>query len=345
MDLIQRLENGIVLCAEGYVVELERRGLLQAGIFAPVVVLQRPDSVKELYREFLEAGSDVIVALTYYAHREKLKLIGLQGKTEELNRKAIRLAKEVAEEGHKLHSTTSLIAGNICNTGIYDPKNPKETSEKVRLIYEEQVRWAKEEGVDFIIAETIEFLGEALVALKVIKDHNLHAVVTLFPSLDSTYDGYSFHEACHILEENGADVVGLNCSRGPATMFPLLKDIRKSVKGYVAALPVPFLTTVNQPTIQKLKLENGKQAFPTRLDSFTLDRDIMADFAVNAKKLGINYIGICCGAGPHHVRAMAEALGRKPPASIFSPDMSKHITLGSEKNTPGHRRLLKKQVY
>ena len=110
LGLLERLSQGIVLGAEGYVFELERRGYIQAGAYVPEVVLDYPEAVKELHREFLRAGAEVMVALTYYAHREKLKTIGREGELEALNRQAIRLSKEVAAEGD------ALVAGNINNT-------------------------------------------------------------------------------------------------------------------------------------------------------------------------------------------------------------------------------------
>lgn len=74
--LLERLENGAVICAEGYLFELERRGYIQAGAFVPEVVLEHPEKVYELHREFVRAGSDVVEAFTYYGHREKLRVIG-----------------------------------------------------------------------------------------------------------------------------------------------------------------------------------------------------------------------------------------------------------------------------
>ena len=76
LSLLQRLDQGPVICAEGYVFELERRGYLQAGAFVPEVVLEHPEVVTQLHRDFVHAGSDVVEALTYYAHREKLRVIG-----------------------------------------------------------------------------------------------------------------------------------------------------------------------------------------------------------------------------------------------------------------------------
>ncbi|TMH56875.1 MAG: homocysteine S-methyltransferase family protein, partial [Betaproteobacteria bacterium] len=82
LSLLQRLDQGPVVCAEGYVFELERRGYLQAGAFVPEVVLEHPDVVAQLHRDFVHAGSDVVEALTYYAHREKLRVIGREGDLE-----------------------------------------------------------------------------------------------------------------------------------------------------------------------------------------------------------------------------------------------------------------------
>src|SRR5918997_286704 len=113
--LLERLAEGPVICAEGYLFELERRGYLQAGAFVPEVVLEHPEEVTQLHRQFVHAGSDVVEAFTYYAHREKLRLIGKEELLERLNRRALALAKEVAGE------SGTLFAGDICNTNVYEP--------------------------------------------------------------------------------------------------------------------------------------------------------------------------------------------------------------------------------
>src|SRR3972149_9147730 len=94
--LLERLQKGVVLGAEGYVFELERRGYVKAGPFVPEVVLDYPEAVRELHREFLRAGAEVMVALTYYSHREKLRTVGREDDLEPLNRPALRLAREGA---------------------------------------------------------------------------------------------------------------------------------------------------------------------------------------------------------------------------------------------------------
>jgi betaine-homocysteine S-methyltransferase len=324
--LLERLEDGGVICAEGYLFEFERRGYLQAGAFVPEVVLEHPELVAELHREFVHAGSDVVEAFTYYAHREKLRLIGKEHLLEEMNRQALNIAGQVARE------TGALLAGDICNTNVFDPAAP----DTVRTMFEEQVAWAVDAGAEFIIGETFSWAQEALVATDVIKATGLPAVVTLaVHQAPETREGWNLGEACKRLEDAGADVVGLNCIRGPATMLPLLAEIRAAVDGHVAALPVPYRTHVEQPSFQSLRDPGypdppGGRPFPTALDPFTCNRYEIADFTRAADELGIRYLGVCCGAAPHHIRSMAEALGRTPPASRYTADMSKHAFLGSD---------------
>jgi len=329
--LLERLKAGPVICAEGYLFELERRGYLQAGAYVPEVVLDFPEQVENLHRDFLRAGSDVIEAFTYYAHREKLRLIGREADLEPMNRAALKIAKKVAAEGD------ALVAGNICNTNVFAP-NDANSAKQVRAMFEEQVGWAVDAGVDFIVAETISWLGEAEIALDVIKKTKLPSVVTFaLHKKGEMRDGYSAADAAKRIEDLGADVVGLNCIRGIQTMMPYVKEIRDRVKIPVAALPVPYRTTTDEPTFESLTEKNAEcahcnpqgKAFPVALDPFMATRFEIAEFGKQAIEMDVRYIGVCCGAGPHHIRALAEAIGRKPPSSRFSPDMSKHYALGN----------------
>jgi betaine-homocysteine S-methyltransferase len=322
--LQQRLTEGVVVGAEGYVFELERRGYVKAGPFVPEVILDEPDALRQLHREFLRAGSDVMVALTYYAHRDKLRDVGRADDLEAMNRQAVRIANEIAAEGD------ALVAGNICNTWSFDPEDPVTSGAVVRAQYEEQLAWAAEEGVDFVIAETNDYVGEALIGLEVCQALGLPAMVT-FASVqaEATYDGYDYVEACRILADAGAALVGLNCSRGPETMLPLLERIRAAVDIPVAAQPVPYRTSAATPAFESFEAEDGRHLFPIQLEPYQCTRFEMADFARRARDIGVGYIGICCGAGPHHVRAMAEALGRRTPASRYSPAIELHPVLGT----------------
>ena len=341
--LLERLEAGPVICAEGYLFELERAGYVTAGPYVPEAVLEHPDAVIRLHRDFLRAGSDVMLAFTYYAHREKLRLIGKADELERMNRTAIRLARVVAQEGG------ALVAGNVCNSNIFVDGDP-ESARTVRAMFDEQVAWAVDEGVDFIVAETIGYVSEALLALEAIKAAGLPSVINLAIFRDPlTREGLTPAEACKRLEDAGADVVGLNCARGPASMLPLLGPIREAVSCHVAALPVAYRTSNDEPTFLSLSdpgcgcLPEGR-AFPTALDNLACNRYEIAEFTKDARALGVNYFGVCCGAAPHHIRSMAEALGRRPPASKYSPDMSRHAYLGTVDAIPDANKAFVKDM-
>jgi betaine-homocysteine S-methyltransferase len=278
IGLLERLRGGPVICAEGYLFELERRGYLQAGAFVPEAVIENPEVVKRLHEDFVHAGSDVVEAFTYYAHRQKLKVIGRENILEEMNRQALRIAKDVADR------QGCLMAGDICNTNAYEAAD-KSTHATVRAMFEEQVGWAVEEKADYLIAETIDWCGEAEIALDVMKRSGLPAVVTLSVHRDEKlFDGVPVVEALKRLEAGGADVVGLNCQRGPRTLMPIIRRARKAVSCHVAALPVPYRTTEAEPTFQTLRDPGcncipGGRPFPTALDPFTCNRYECAEFA------------------------------------------------------------------
>jgi betaine-homocysteine S-methyltransferase len=327
--LLERLAHGPVICAEGYLFELERRGYLQAGAFVPEVVLDHPQLVAQLHREFVHAGSDVVEAFTYYAHREKLRMVGKEDALEEINRGALAIAAEVARE------SGALLAGDICNTNVYDASDA-DSAATVRSMFEEQVAWAVDADVDFVIGETFSWAEEALIALDVIKETGLPAVITLaVHRAPETREGWTPEDACRRIEDAGAAVVGLNCIRGPRTMLPLIERVRAACDGHVAALPVPYRTTDAEPSFQSLTDPDcdcipGDRPFPIALDPFTCNRFELGEFAAAAARLGVTYLGVCCGAAPHHIRSVAEALGRTPPASRYSADMSRHAFLGSD---------------
>ena len=121
-DLITRLNEGPVLCAEGYLFAMERRGYLQAGAFVPEVVLEHPEVLSQLHREFIRSGSDVIQAFTYYGHREKLRIIGKEQLLEPLQKNALQIAKDSKEEFKDLDL---MVCGDIANTNVYDPNDKK----------------------------------------------------------------------------------------------------------------------------------------------------------------------------------------------------------------------------
>ena len=330
--LARLIKGETIVCAEGYLFEMERRGYLSLGQFIPISVLTNPQGLKELHREFVHCGSDIVLAFTYYAHKERLATIGQEGLVEEINRKALQLAKEVIQEPGNEHC---LLAGNICNTNLYDPKDPK-THETVLEMFRDQCRWAKEANVDLIIAETISYLGEAKLALKAIQEVNLPSVINMcFNEKDmaSSQDGYTLEECYKTLRKAGADVVGSNCHLGPKDMLKVGEKIRKAVEGPIALLPIPFRTEgcgfFHLENKDHTKTGTNK-AFPDSLEYYLNTRGEIREFGVKAKELGVQVVGLCCGAAPYHVRALCNGLGKECRANEYNIDMSKHYRFGDK---------------
>ena len=336
--LTRRLDQGPLICAEGFLFELERRGYLSAGEFVPEVALLRPDALEALHRDFQHAGSDVVQAFTYNGHREKMRVIGKEELLEPLNRAALRIARRVADE-----QDGNLMAGNISNSNIWDPQDPA-AQQQVRDMFDEMVQWAVEEGADFIIGETFYYAEEAQAALDIIQHHGLPAVITLAPMGENCMmDGPGIVETCVELERRGASVVGMNCFRGPETLLPWIKQIREAVSCHVAALPVTFRTTDQEPTFFNLSDTHGctcpsphGRPFPTALDPLFCNRYEIGAFAREAFDAGVNYLGVCCGASPMHIREVAMAVGREPEAALFAERMHNHFMYGSHDRLPEH---------
>lgn len=316
--LIQRLKNGgSVLVAEGILWECERRGYLSFGKYLPEVLLDNPSVVKTIHEEFVHGGTDVVEAFTYFAIRTKLRQYGLEDQLEKMNRTALKIAREVADTSGKL------MAGAVCGTYKYKELNETDTNE-LREMYKEMVEWSVKEGADYIIGETFINFKEAMVAFEAIKMYGkgLPAVITFAAhDPDSTIDNVPLPEACRRMEEAGADVVGLNCVRGPKSMLPLLQEIKNVCKGPIAALPVPFRTDSECRAFSGLRDPiSGKLLAYVDAACKMCSRSDIREFAEAAKEMGINYIGLCCGNAPNYFREIAEVYDRKPPASTYRPN-------------------------
>src|SRR6187551_227771 len=171
--ILQRLSAGPVLGDGGYLLELEKRGYVQAGPFTPEVVIEHPDALAQLHREFLRAGADVLQTMTFYATNDKLATVGLEGKVDEINRTAVRVARDVASEGD------ALVAGNLSLTWAYLPEDPS-NADHVRALFDRQLQGQLDAGPpDLWIGETFSWLGEALLFVERAKPTGLPVMVTM----------------------------------------------------------------------------------------------------------------------------------------------------------------------
>ncbi|MBI28271.1 MAG: Bifunctional homocysteine S-methyltransferase/5,10-methylenetetrahydrofolate reductase [Alphaproteobacteria bacterium MarineAlpha5_Bin11] len=340
-NLIERLDSGPVICAEGFLFEIEKRGYMSSGEFVPMVSLDHPEVLENLHKEFQHAGSDIVQAFTYNGHREKMRVIGKEELLEPLNRTALKIAKKVSE--NPIGKESNLMAGNISNSNIWK-QDDKESQLEVERMFNEMIGWAVDEGADMLIGETFYYAEEAYKALQVMRKTGLPSVITIAPMGENIMrDGVSIIDTCKELEQQGGEVVGMNCHRGPATMMPYLREIRKELKCHIAGLPINYRTTNQNPTFFNLLDNNGctcatphKTTFPTALDPMQCNRYEIGNFAKEAFGIGVNYLGVCCGANPMLIREVAEAVGLKVPASKYRENMKNHYMFGTNKRIPKH---------
>jgi len=302
--ILERLAEGPVLGDGGYLLEMEKRGYVQAGPFTPEVVIEHPDALAELHREFLRSGVDVLQTMTFYASDDKLATVGLEGKVDDINRNAVQIARQVASEGD------ALVAGNLCLTWAYDPEDAA-SHDHVRALFDRQLQDQIDAGgVDFWIGETFSYVQEALLYVERAKATGLPVMATMsfekFPA--QSYEGDSPADCARKLSDAGADIVGVNCLNGPEQQLPLAVQMREAVGGYVATQPVAYATTDDRPDF------TSTPSFPYDLDPLQVTRHQMAEFARHANEAGIQYIGSCCGSVAGHVRAMGKVLGKLPEA-------------------------------
>ena len=268
-----------------------------------------------------------------------MREIGREQDLEKINRTALKLAREVAEE------TNTLFAGGVSQTNIYVEGDEKSEA-AVRAMYTEQVQWAKEEGAEYIICETLSYLREAEIALEVVKSFDLPAVVTFAAQPQSaaegeleTLDHVPLQVACRKLLDQGATLVGANCFRGPDGTLEVVKQILKECPPEkVCALPIAYRTTKEETTFFELtdkKCPENNPVYPHGLDAFFVSQSEITKFTKECLTLGLKYIGLCCGNSGTYTRAMAEAMGRSPPASRY------HIPTSTGTNPTTQKEKLK----
>jgi betaine-homocysteine S-methyltransferase len=300
--ILERLAEGPVLGDGGYLLELEKRGYVQAGPFTPEVVIEHPDALAELHREFLRAGVDVLQTMTFYASDDKLATVGMTDKVDEINRTAVQVARMVAAEDD------ALVAGNLSLTWAYLPGDAS-SADHVRALFDRQLQDQLDAGPpDFWLGETFSYLGEALLFVERAKATGLPVMVTMSfeQTVPRSYEGDTPAECARRLADAGADIVGVNCLNGPEQQLPIAIEMRGAVDGYVATQPVAYRTTGERPDF------TAWPNFPYALDPMQLSRTEMAEYARKANDAGIDYIGSCCGSVQAHVRAMAKAIGKLP---------------------------------
>lgn len=313
--LLERLAQGVVVGDGSFVMTLEKRGYVQAGAWTPEAVVQYPDAVRQLHRDYLRAGADVMQTFTFWASDDRLSYTAENDGQQEvincktLNREACDLARQVADEGN------ALVAGSMSNIPGYQEKG----KEYVMAEFAKQVEVFKEKGVDFLLGEFFGHAEEAEWAIEAMKKLDVPVGCTMRIGPSGDLSGVTPQECAIRMAKAGADIVGINCNYDPSICLETMKMMKDALDEaglscYLMAQPVGWHT-------QEIRnIEEGYTAlpeFPFAMETRLLNRMDVAKFARAAYNLGIRYIGGCCGFEPYHIRAIAEELaperGRRPP--------------------------------
>jgi len=319
-SILERLDNGEVIIGDGgFVFALEKRGYVKAGPWTPECTVEHPEAVKQLHREFLRAGADVMQTLTFYASDDKLENRGnVAGCTHggtAINKAACDLARTVADEGG------AFVAGGVSQTPTYLSGLGKE---KTQEIFHRQYKVFQQEKVDLLVCEYFEHVEECVWAIEAAKQYKLPIMATLCIGPQGDMHGKSAGDCAVEMAKAGADIIGVNCHFDP---FIVVETVVLMKKGLEAAGLKKHLVT--QP-LAYLTPDAGKQGFidlpefPFALEPRVCTRIDIQKYARLAYNSGIRFIGGCCGFEPYHTRAIAEEL---------APERG-HLPKGSEKHEP-----------
>ncbi len=281
----QRIGCGAMILDGATGSNLQAAGM-KIGVCPEQWILQNPDVLLSLQREYVKAGADIIYAPTFTANRVKLAEYGLEGQLWEINQKLVTLSKEAAEG-------QALVAADISMTGLQLYPIGDLRFEELVDVYKEQVLALEAAGVDLYVVETMMSLQEcraAVIAIRECSDRPILVTLT-YEENGRTLYGTDPQTAVLVLQSLGADAVGMNCSMGPDTMAGQIKAMYE-----VAHVPI-----IVKPNAGLPKLVAGQTIYDMQPQEFAEEMKMLAEN-------GARIFGGCCGTTPAHIKAMAQAL-------------------------------------
>jgi 5-methyltetrahydrofolate--homocysteine methyltransferase len=290
MTFIEALNQRAPLVADGATGTMLQAAGLSVGEAPERWTLEKPQPIADIARRYAEAGSDIVYTNTFGGNRVRLKLIGLESKLEEVNRRAVQITREaVSACGRQV-----FVAASVGPTGEMLEPYGDLSPDVARAVFAEQAAVLQAASVDVIVCESFQDLGELLLCLEAVKSVAKVPVVAsmTFEQAGRTMMGVTPEDAVAKLSDAGAVVVGVNCSVGP-------DEVERAIAAMHKTRPAArLLAKANAGLPQMI---GGKTVY-----SVTPER--MAVFALRVKDLGAAIIGGCCGTTPDHIAAIAKAL-------------------------------------
>ena len=252
--------------------------------------LSNPDIVIEIHQAYIEAGAEIIQTNTFGANRYKLSGHDLGDRVAEINEAGVEIARRAARASGK----NILIAGDVGPLGVRLVPYGRVQRSEASQVFQEQIEALSRAGADLLILETISDLNEMLEAIITARDNcNLPVVASMtFTRDDRTLLGDTPEQVVKSLHESGADVIGVNCSGGPAQILRILNNMHQ-------ALPQARLSAM--PNAGFPEQVGGRFMYPARPEYF-------GEYSKALQEAGACLIGGCCGTTPDHIAEMRRAL-------------------------------------
>ncbi|HNX80582.1 MAG TPA: bifunctional homocysteine S-methyltransferase/methylenetetrahydrofolate reductase [Candidatus Omnitrophota bacterium] len=250
------------------------------------LIIDRPELVLSLHQQYVDAGADIIETNTFGANSVALAHYGRPFDVHRLNVAAAQCARQAA--GNKVY-----VAGSV--GPLFDNKL---SEEHVADVYRRQILALAEGGVDAVILETFSSLEHIRIAVSVCKRETSLPVIAQMSFLNGlqTSSGDTIRVIIDVLKNTGADVIGANCSCGPAHMVAVVNALSGFTDGFISA----------QPNAGYPQTIDGRSMYVTSAEYF-------ASYALKLAQAGANIVGGCCGTTPEHIRCMAEVVRSKKP--------------------------------
>jgi len=288
--LLDKIKNGILLFDGGMGTELYNRGIFINQCFDEIN-LTNPELVKQIHRDYIAAGADVIETNTFGANKYKLKKYLLHDKVYDINFHGAKIAKEVAKD-------ENYVAGSIGPLGIkIEPLGPT-SKEEASEAFLEQLKGLVDGGVDLIILETFIYPDELVIAINTVKNYiDIPVIAEMTIDEDcTTLTGAEPEVIIEILNNTKADAIGVNSTVGPQVMFRWLERVRN-----LTTKPLSVMPSAGKP-----KNIDGRNIYLT-------SPEYMGEYTKHFINTGANIIGGCVGTGPEHIKKMRNMLNAIKP--------------------------------
>ena len=297
-DLLERLSTETILADGAMGTMLHASGIGFDKCFDELN-LTHPSAVAEIHRAYIEAGAQLIITNTFGANRFKLAKHGLEDHVVQINKASVDLAKRIVSASFR----EVLVAGDVGPLGVRIAPFGRVQPEQARAAFAEQIKALAEAGADLIVIETFSDLYEIREAIRAAKeirashDSPLPIVASVtFTRDDRTVLGDDPMKVARALREEGADIIGVNCSGGPAQLSRILKQMCQAVPNG------KFWVKPNAGWPEQV---GGRIMYPA-------DAEYFGEYALSFREMGACIVGGCCGTTPQHIAAMRKALDTAP---------------------------------